>query len=63
MDRYKGRFVVKGCKQRAGFDYDQTFSPVVKFDSIKVMLSLAASKGMQIKQFDTSLYGTARMVQ
>lgn len=60
VERYKARLVVKGCQQKAGFDYAETFSPVVKFDSIRVMLSLAASRNMQIKQFDIKtafLYG------
>jgi hypothetical protein len=36
--RYKARLVAQGCTQTHGIDYDQTFSPVVKYDSIHTTL-------------------------
>ena len=40
--RYKARLVAKGFHQQAGLDFDETFSPVVKPPTIRIVLSLAA---------------------
>lgn len=52
IDRYKARIVARGFTQQHGIDYDETFSPVVKFPSIRIILAIAASKNLQLKQFD-----------
>jgi hypothetical protein len=44
--------VVKGFTQHKGIDYQETFSPVAKFDSIRTILSIAASEDLNITQFD-----------
>jgi len=38
--------------QKRGVDYHETFSPVVKFDSIRIILALAASRNIRLQQFD-----------
>lgn len=48
----KARYVVKGCQQREGIDYSDTYSPVVDLASIRLLLSIAASRGMEIITFD-----------
>lgn len=52
IDRYKARLVAKGFKQRYGLDYEDTFSPVVKAATIRLVLSLAVSNNWSICQLD-----------
>lgn len=50
--RHKARLVAKGCSQRFGIDYGETFSPVVRYGSIRLLIALAAQRGMGIDQMD-----------
>lgn len=52
VNRYKARLVIKGCSQIAGIDYNETFSPVARFESIRILLALAAINDYEIFQFD-----------
>jgi histone deacetylase 1/2 len=52
IDRYKARLVAKGFKQRYGIDYEDTFSPVVKIATIRLVLALSVSRGWSLRQLD-----------
>lgn len=60
IERYKARLVVRGFTQEFGVDYNETFSPVMRFTSVRAILATAAAKEMTLKQFDVKtafLYG------
>ena len=42
VEKYKARFVAKGFSQKEGIDYEETFAPVVRYSSIRTIISLAA---------------------
>ena len=52
VDKYKARLVAQGYAQKAGIDYDETFAPVAKFTSIRMLLALAAHHDFEIHQMD-----------
>ena len=52
IERYKARLVAKGFKQRYGIDYEDTFSPVVKAATIRLVLAISVSKGWSLRQLD-----------
>jgi hypothetical protein len=52
IERHKARLVAKGFSQVEGIDYNETFAPVAKMNSIHLVLSLAASHKWEVHQMD-----------
>ena len=52
VERYKARLVAQGYSQRPGIDYDETFSPVVRFESVRSVVALAVHENMKLHQMD-----------
>jgi hypothetical protein len=50
--KYKGRLVAKGCVQRPGHDYSETFSPVVRLETLRIMLAMSVTDDLAIRQMD-----------
>ena len=54
VERHKARLVAQGCTQKFGLDYEETFSPVVRFESIRTVVALGAQQRLQLHQMDVS---------
>ena len=60
VPKYKARLVAKGFSQKAGIDFHEIFSPVVKLVSIRILLALVALYDLELEQLDvktTFLHG------
>ena len=61
VEKHKARLMARGFMQEEGIDYSETYSPTIRFESIRLMLAAAASEGLHMEQPDvttTSLYAT-----
>jgi hypothetical protein len=52
VDKYKARLVVKGFTQKKGEEYFDTYSPVARLITIRLLIELAASHDLLIHQMD-----------
>ena len=52
VNRYKARLVAKGFTQTFGIDYNETFEPVIKLNSMRVLLLLVSNLDWPLQQVD-----------
>jgi hypothetical protein len=52
VSRFKARFIAKGRSQRAGLDYTETFSFVIRMASLRLFLVIAAARDLELCQLD-----------
>ena len=52
--RYKSHIVAKSIHQRPGIDFSNTFSPVVKLTTIRILLHLVVTYGWALRQLDVN---------
>lgn len=52
VDKYNAHLVVIGYTKTFGIDYQKTFSPVAKMNSVRILISLAVSQGWPLLQFN-----------
>ena len=52
VQKHKARLVAKGYAQKPGVDYNETFAPVARLDTIRTLIALAAQKSWKLYQLD-----------
>ena len=52
IEKYKARLVIKGYRQREGLDYFDTYSPMMRMNSIRMILAIAALWNLEVHQMD-----------
>ena len=52
IDKFKARLVIKGYKQKKGLDYFDTYSPMMRINSIGMVLAIAILRNLEVHQMD-----------
>ncbi|GBP29746.1 Retrovirus-related Pol polyprotein from transposon RE1; Endonuclease RE1 [Eumeta japonica] len=52
--RYRARLVAKGFTQKAGIDYHETFSPVLRYTTLRLLFSLSVKLNLDIRHLDVT---------
>lgn len=54
VDKFKARLVARGFSQKYGVDYEDTFAPTVKFDTLRFFLAIVAIENLECHQVDVN---------
>ena len=52
IEKYKSKFIGRGFSQKEGIDYEETFSLVARYTSVRAVLAIVASTGWKVHQMD-----------
>ena len=53
--RHKASLVVKGYVQKHGIDYNEVFSPIVRLESIRILIAIAAQENWELYHLDVKI--------
>ena len=64
VERFKARLVAKGCSQQYGTNYTETFSPVIRYATLRMLFALAATHKLHLHQLDiTTAYLNSELTE
>ena len=52
VSRYKARLVAKEYAQKYGIDYEETFNPVARMETVRAVIPMVVAKGWSLHQMD-----------
>lgn len=55
IERFKARMVIKGCAQKQGIDYGETYAPVARLSTLRALVCLASKQNMLMEQLDVKM--------
>jgi hypothetical protein len=63
IEKYKARFVTRGFSQKEGIDYEETFTSVARYTSIRTIIALAAKMKWKLHQMDVKTTFLNRVIE
>jgi hypothetical protein len=52
IEKYKARFITRGFSQKEGGNYEETFAPIARYTSIRLVIYIASVMGWKIHSLD-----------